>query len=1200
MVYSFGDCMVNVDTRELYRNGAPVAIRSQAFDVLIHLIEHRDHVVSVHELCGQLWAPRVVSDSTLISCIKEVRRAVGDNGQAQKIIRTIHGHGYRFVAPLNPGGPVPTLPGEMISGSKQQESSSPETESDQWPDGESRGNTGPSSTQPTPLAPARFETEPRTRSTAGEYKPVTVLVCGLADAKALTAKLGPEAIHRLMQQFVSVALEAIQRFGGTVRRILNDGVEALFGAPSAQEDHCNRAVRAALALRQRWHARLVDSKTNGENQVAVAFGVHTGQIILGPSLANGLHQIITAIGNTFELAHQLRRWAGPDTIFLSEKTMRHARGIVHAEAIEMQSAVASPPLTVYRVCGMRSLRSPLQVLGKHTLSRFVGRESELAELGKLWNRVKQCCGQVVGITAEAGLGKSRLLYEFHRSLKRERPNYLEGRCVPYGRATPYLPVLDLLRHCCSIVETDTAETVTAKVRDGLLKAGMDAEESAMYLLYLLGVSEMTDPLINLSPHLLKSRTFETLTKLFISHSRQHPCVIEIEDLQWIDATSEEFLRAFAGQLIGIPILLLASYRPPYQPPWMGKSFSSQFTLRPLDSASSLTVLRGVLKAATVPESLVLSMLRTAEGNPFFLEELAWAAMEHGEQGSLLTVPDTVQGVLLGRIDRLFPEIRWLLQVAAVLGKEQSLSLLREVAELPEEAFRDRLEQLQITELLYTTSLLPESGYTFKHAMTQEAAYQSLLQSTRREYHRRIAEILELRFPETPATHPELLAHHYSKAGCNSQAVCYWLQAAQRSLERSADTEAIELLTLGLQALETLPEEPERFQQELTLRCTLGIALVRIKGYAAQDVEQNYSRAQELCDQFKDLAPISKVVFGLWMFYGVSGAIPTALKLARQLVKMAHEGDTAQFIYAHALMGITLSHHGAMTTALEHFDEAIARYDQSQQRELCIQYGQDCGFACLLYSAHILWCLGYPERALRRERKALELVQNISHPFSEASFFYFSAWNHIYHRDIQTVLTRAEKAIHLSTEQGFPHWLAGAKVVHGWALVQNGAGEQGIVELEEGVARCSANGANLGLNYFLILLAESHGKVGKPDVGLGILAKASRLGCDNDEHFYDAELSRIKGELLLQQAVPDQYQAEVCFREAMRIARSQKAKSLELRAAMALYRLWQLGDKRDEGYQLLDDVYNWFTEGFDSPDLEDAKTLLGKNRIAPVS
>ncbi|MCB1781620.1 MAG: AAA family ATPase [Candidatus Competibacteraceae bacterium] len=1176
---------VNVDAQEISCDGVRVAIRPQAFKVMIYLIENRNRVVSMNELSEQLWAPKVVSDSTLISCMKEVRRAVGDDGHAQRTIRTIHGRGYRFVASIEVDCPASARPVvETVAEAEPRQCWSGVID-DQTPDREIREE------RPTLPDSACSDAPSEMPLLAGEYKSVTVLVCRLADAKALAAQIGPEVMHALMQQFANVSLKAIQCFEGTVRRALDDGIEALFGVPTELEDHAQRAVQAAFTLSQHWRDLLVEININEDNWAAVTIGIHTGQIIQGTSLTNGQPFTLTAVGDTFELAHRLRRWAGPDMILLSEKTRRRVGGMVRVEAIEKSSSTMASPPIVYWARSIGSRRSPLRELSKPRVSRFVGRELELIELEKLWTQVKQGRGQVVGIIGEPGMGKSRLLYEFRRRLKRKRPIYLESRCVAYGHATPYLPVLDLLRHGCGFTATDAAETITAKIRDSLKEVGIKDEASVRYLLYLLGIMDPTELLMNLGPQLLKAQAFQTLGQLLINSSWQRPLVLEVEDLHWIDPTSEEFLQGLVAQLFGVSILLLVSYRPGYKPPWMDKSFATQITMRPLNSADSLTVLQSALKAATCSKHLTQHLLRIAEGNPFFLEELAQMVVQQSAQEPPLTVPDTIQAVLLGRIDRLSPEPKRLLQIAAIIGKEHSLALLQAVIDLPKEVLQDQLERLRAAELIYTTSLFSEPTYSFKHALMRETAYQSLLLSTRQEYHQRIAQILELRFSETITTQPELLAHHYTEAGYNAQAAHYWLSAGQRAIDRSFDKEAVVLLKRGLESLAALPEGPERFQQELALRCNLGIALVRIKGYATEDVKHNYSRAKNLCDQLENFPLFFKIVFGLWMYYGISGVIPTALQLARQLVDRADEGDTAQFIYAHALMGITLFHQGKMTVALKYFDKAIAQYSQLQQPELCVQYGQDCGLACLLYSAHILWCLGYPEQAISRDRKAFELVENLSHPFSEASLFYFSAWNQVYHRDVQAVLVKAEKAIRLSTKHGFPYWLAEAKAVHGWALVQNGAGTEGTAELEEGIMELSATGAKLGLCYFLILLAEAYGKVGNPDAGLGVLVKASQLANDNDEHFHDAELFRIKGELLLQRAPPDVRQAEIHFQEALEIARCQQAKSLELRAAMALCRLWQSGNKRDQVYRLLSELYSRFTEGFDSPDLKEAKALL---------
>ncbi|NJN47702.1 MAG: hypothetical protein HC808_15840 [Candidatus Competibacteraceae bacterium] len=424
-----------------------------------------------------------------------------------------------------------------------------------------------------------------------------------------------------------------------------------------------------------------------------------------------------------------------------------------------------------------------------------------------------------------------------------------------------------------------------------------------------------------------------------------------------------------------------------------------------------------------------------------------------------------------------------------------------------------------------------------------------------------------------------------------------MQAGQQAIERSADMEAIALLTHGLEVLERLPEGPERFQHELTLRCTLGLALVKVRGYAAQEVKTNYARAQTLSDLFKDSPQSFDVLSGLWMFYAISGMIPTALQLAEQSLQIACEEDAVQFIFARTLLGITLFHHGKLTVALDRFEEGIARYDSSLQREMCLRYGQDGGLMCLSFSAHLLWLLGYPEQALAVDHQAMNFAKIVSHPFSEATAIYFSAWHHVLQRDVQLAQARAELAIHLSREQEFPLWLAGATFMHGWALVQLGKKTEGIAQMELAIEGWSIIGTKIGLYYLMVVLAEAYGTVEKPEAGLSVLAKAAKVARDNDEHFYDAELHRIKGELLLQLPVPHKSQAEACFQEALKIARDQQAKSLELRAAMSLCRLWQNTDKRDLGLRELAAVYDWFTEGFDTPDLKDAKTLLDEYRTS---
>jgi predicted ATPase len=555
----------------------------------------------------------------------------------------------------------------------------------------------------------------------------------------------------------------------------------------------------------------------------------------------------------------------------------------------------------------------------------------------------------------------------------------------------------------------------------------------------------------------------------------------------------------------------------------------------------------------------------------------------------LAIPSTLHDSLMARLDRL-SAARELAQLGAVLGREFAYDVLQAVAPVDEMMLQHGLAQLVEAELVYQRGLPPRSRYLFKHALIQDAAYQSLLKSTRQQYHQRIAQVLEARFPDTVETQPELVAQHYTEAGLAEQAVTYWQRAGARALQRSANAEAIAHCHKGLELLSTLPQTPARLQHELAVQITLGPALIATKGNAAPEVEHIYTRARALCQQVGDTPHLFRVLRGLWLFYNVRAAHQTARELGEQCLSWAQRvQDPALLLEAHRALGITLFHLGEVASARAHLEQVIACYDPQQHRSHAFLYGIDPGMACCVYVAWALWLLGYPDQALPRSQEALTLGQE--HLLSRAQALSWTAWLHQLRREPHAAQAHAERAMALSSEQGFPLFLARGTILQGGALAAQGQGEAGIAQMHQGLAAYRATGAGDHRPFFLALLAEACGKAGQSDEGLRVLTEALAAVDTTGERFYEAELYRLKGELLLQQTARDEQQAETCFHQALDIARRQQAKSLELRAAVSLSRLWQQQGKRAEARELLAPIYGWFTEGFDTADLQEAKALL---------
>jgi predicted ATPase len=563
------------------------------------------------------------------------------------------------------------------------------------------------------------------------------------------------------------------------------------------------------------------------------------------------------------------------------------------------------------------------------------------------------------------------------------------------------------------------------------------------------------------------------------------------------------------------------------------------------------------------------------------------------QGPLppLAIPTTLHDSLMARLDRL-AAAKPVAQLGATIGRQFSYELLRAVSPLGEAALRQALEQLVETELLYQRGLPPQATYVFKHILIQEAAYQSLVRSTRYYHHQRIARVLTEQFPETAETQPELLAYHYTEAGLSEQAVPYWQHAGQRAIEHSANIEAIGHLTKGLELLKTLPATPHRIQQELALQLSLGSPLLMLKGHTALEAEQVYRRAEELCQQVEDSPQRCAALAGLWWFHLGQGRFHICRELAEQCFALAQRlGETALLQETHAILGSTLFYLGELVPARAHLEEGITLHDPRQYPFRSLIEGRDPTVTCICWAAWTLWLLGYPDRALTRAHEALTLARQVSNMYSLCHALYFASTLHMWRREVHLVKETSDAVMAISRDHGFVRWLGGATLRQGWVLVEQGAAERGIATIRQGLAAWRSTAGELGLPGNLARLAEVTAKAGHAEEGLQVLDEALAIVHKNGERYNEAELHRLRGELLLLQTPADEGQAEVAFHRALAVARQQQARSWELRAALSLGRLWHRQGKRDDAREMLSSVYGWFTEGFDTADLQEAKALL---------
>jgi len=941
-------------------------------------------------------------------------------------------------------------------------------------------------------------------------------------------------------------------------------------------------------------------------------GIHTGLVVVG-EMGGGDRRESLALGETPNLAARLQGLAEPDTVVVSEATHRLIEGFFDCQDLGAHALKGiSQPMKVHRVLHESEARSRLEAMPRAGLTPLVGREQELSLLLDRWERAKGGAGQVVLLVGEAGIGKSRLTQVLKEEVAKEPEAWLTPcQCSPYHQNSAFYPVIDLLERVVMQFErVDTTQQRLDRLEGFLAQYGFSLPETVPLFASLLSVpfGERYAPL-NLSPEQQKQRTLQAILKALMERASRQPVLLVVEDLHWVDPSTLELLGLLMDQVPAARILVMFTFRPEFSPPWPVWAHLTQMTLTRLAHRQVAVMVERVTGGKGLPDEVLQQVVDKTDGVPLFVEELTKMVLESGllveREGRYeltgplppLAIPSTLQDSLMARLDRL-SAVKEIAQLGAVLGREFGYEALRAVSTGDEATLQRGLAQLVEAELLYQRGLPLQATYLFKHALVQEAAYQSLLKSRRQQFHQRIAQALEERFPETAETQPELLAHHYTEAGLNEQAVPYWQRAGQRAIERSANVEAISHLKKGLELLKTLPDSPERAQQEFALQIALGTPLIASKGYTAPEVEHAYARARELCRQVEETPQLSRTLYGLWNHFFVRGEIQTAHELGEQLLRLAQRlQEPACFLDAHMAMGWTLLMPGALAPARAHAEQGIAIYDAHKRGSLSFLYWEDPGVSCRGATAWALWCLGYPDQALKRVHEGLILAQELSHPYSLVYALGFATWVHQLRRERDAVQERAETQITLSSEHAFPVWLAYGTVVEGWALAEQGQGEDGIKQMRQALATLSAVRVEVVTPYSLALLAEVYGKVGQAEEGLIVLAEALAAMEKSGERWYEAEMYRLKGELLRQtadgrrQMRETESEAEACFHKAIEVARGQQAKSLELRATVSLCRLWQGQGKKAEARQVLQEIYGWFTEGFDTADLKEAKALL---------
>ena len=1038
----------------------------------------------------------------------------------------------------------------------------------------------------------------------GERKTITALFADLKGSTALIEGLDPEEARAIIDPALQLMMDAVHRYDGYVAQSLGDGIFALFGAPIAHEDHPQRALYAALRMQEEMRSYSDQSRLKGGTPLQMRVGINTGEVVVRSIRKDDLHTDYVPVGHSTNMAARMEQIATPGSIVISEYTRKLTEGYFELKALGAADIKGrEEPLNVYEVVGAGQLRTKLQFAARRGLTRFVGRHSEMDHLQQALEQAKTGYGQIVGVMGEPGLGKSRLFHEF-KLTSRSGCLVLEAFAVSHGQSSPYLPLIELLKEYFQIEPTDNERQRRAKVMGQVLALNKSLEATLPYLLALLGIEEEDSSLQQMDAQVRRQRTFDALKKLFLCESLNQPLILVFEDLHWIDSETQGFLDTLSESVASAQLLLLTNYRPEYRHEWGGKTYYTQLRLAPLGKAEAEEFLTVLLGSDASLMSLKELILERTDSTPFFMEEVVQTLSEEGrlvgERGNYhleralteLQISPTVQGVLAARIDRLTPEEKTLLQQLAVIGRQFPLSLVQQVVSQSEDELDRIMASLQAKDFLYEQAAFPESEYIFKHALTQNVAYGTVLQEHRKALHERTGKALETLSQDSVEEHYSELARHYSQSGNTRKAVEYLRRAGKQAVQHSANADAIAHLTSALELLKTVPNTRERAQQELALHVTLGSVLITAKGWAAPEVEHIYSRVRALCQQVEETPQLFSALSGLGAFYIVREELRKAQELHTQLFALAQNvQDPALFLGAHLLRGYDQYLLGEFRSAQAHLVQSFSLYDPQQGRSLAFRYGgSDPGMNSLFLGAFTLWMLGYPDQALKKGDEALALAQTLALPHNLAHALSSAAELHAFRREARAAWEQAEAVITLATEYGFPFWLNRGIIIRGWALSEQGQGEEGIAQLCKGLAAYRATGAELFRSFHRAWLAETYGKVGQPVEGLAVAAEALDWARRDESRYYDAELYRLKGELTFQKA-KDLGEVEAHFLTSLDVARSQDAKSMELRAATSLARLWQGQGKTNEARELLAPVYDWFTEGFDTADLKDAKALL---------
>ena len=1050
------------------------------------------------------------------------------------------------------------------------------------------------------VADASRATAPASPGSSAERRQLSVMFCDLVGSVALAERLDPEDLHDLLAAYQRRGAEIVQAAGGLVARYQGDGILAYFGYPVAREHDAEQAINTGLEL-----VEAVGRLAPANETLQVRVGIATGVVIVGELVQSAQVDELPIFGETPNLAARLQAIAGPNAIVIDDRTHRLTGRLFEYDDLGMQQLKGfARPLRAWRVIERSAVESRFEALRSADLP-LAGRQEELDLLMRRWSFAKAGDGQVVVLSGQAGIGKSRLAAALEARLSEHTYARMRYFCSPQHQGSALYPVISQLTTVAGIARTDSDDQKFDKLRSRLGPYVKEPSDLALVADLLSIPTGDRFPQTELSPQMRKLRTFGVLQSTIREISSRQPLLIVFEDAHWIDPTSMELIEHCIDAAEHQRLLVIITSREGFAPPWADRPYVTQLSLNRLPRSQASAIVRHIVGVKRLPEQVFVQILDRADGVPLFVEELTKTVVEseimRGSGGGSLdhsgaqSIPSTLQASLLARLDRLSP-VRDVVQIGAVIGREFSSELIRAVYRFSDEQLQEAFDELVAAELIYRRTEPPNEGYKFKHALVQDAAYSTLLRPQRKELHARIAAALEERFPERASTEPEVLAYHFAQADLVQPAMKYWQAAAERAAERAANVESVDYFDKALGLLQTLPQTAERDQKELMLLIGRGLPLTAIRSYADEDVGDNYRRAHAICNRMGDAPQIFPVIQGLYRFYLVGAQLQAALDTTGQLLEIATKAqDQTLLMEAHQAQAFSHGFRGELAPAQEHFDKCMALFDPEHYRGRMHLYSTDTATSALCLGGLIAWLQGYPDRSAAIAGQALARAREVNHPFTLAWALSFTAVLHQLRGEVSLTRSLAEECVELCQRHDFPFWLASGHIMRGWALAD--AGERtgsGIAELREGLANWHQTGARVYAPYFTCCLAEACFAAGQAGDGLAPLAEMMAIVERTGEAWWQPELYRWTGELLSGDASADEAVAnpEQLFRKAWDFADRQGAKSLSLRAAMSLYRYrarhgLEIANEREQ----LAGIYGSFAEGLSTRDLRMAGQML---------